>query len=271
MIYVYTAVLGGFDNLRPPLIPAAQWTGARFVCFTDNPLQPRCDPWEFRPAPLVTVPAGYGGCFPEISPSRSSRIPKILPHLVLPADCEYSIWHDANFQLARSPEYIVDTLLKDHDWAVHKHPVRDCVYEEAEVLIKEKIGTTALVDADVHHMRVQGHPEHTGLWANGFIVRRHTREVDALSERWWEIFAAGCERDQISFPPALRQYPVRLKTINENVYQSPWVQFYWHAAFVREDNVPFYPERREMVARLERLREVTGVEVDYKVNVPEGK
>jgi len=191
---------------------------------------------------------------------------------VLPEDCEYSIWHDANFQLCKSPEHIVETLLKEHAWAAHRHPCRDCAYDEAQILLSEKIGTRALVERDVSHMKLQGHPEGFGLWANGFIARRHTRATDELSERWWEIFAAGCERDQIAFPPALRQRGVSINTIDADIYHSPYVRFNWHSAFMdRDDNRSFWPERRRMDERLKKLAGVTGVEIAYKVNVPEGR
>ena len=275
MIYVCTSILGGFDNLRAPLCAS---TGARFICFTDNPLQAKCDPWEFRPAPQI-LGCRETDCGDHIDvemsvpdAARSSRLPKIIPHLFLPDDCEYSIWHDANFQLQRSPEHVVDTLLKSYDWAAHKHPARNCVYDEARVLLSEKIGTAHLVERDVSHMRTQGHPEGFGLWANGFIARRHTRQTDELSERWWEIFAAGCERDQIAFPPALRQRGMSINTIVADVYRSPWMKFNWHSAFMaRDDNPKHWAERRRMAARLARIEELTGVQVPYKVNVPEGK
>lgn len=263
MICVVTAVAAGWDNLRKP--DMSSWRqGAditpdtRFICYTDNPLQPPCWPWEFRTLPIMRDDL-----------PRSSRIPKILPHLLLPEDCEYSIWHDANFQLRANPVVIVETLLKNADWAAHRHPVRTCLYEEAELLIRENIGTLALIESDVKHFRIQGHPPHFGLWANGFIVRRHTREVNAMAERWWQIHQRGCERDQISFPVALREHGIAINTINADVYNSPWIKFNWHAAFkTRGDNSHFFAERKRIGERLERLAEVTGVRVPYRVNVP---
>ena len=253
-IVVYTCLVGGFDNLRPPLcVPEP---GVRYICFTDVPVLPRVDPWEFRPVHRVKGPIGL------TEPARTSRLPKILPHLVLPEDCDYSIWHDGNFQMKASPTATISKLLRTSDWAAHKHPGRDCIYKEAKVLLSEKIGTPALVERQIARCRdVYGHPKGYGLWANGLIVRRHNAATAALNERWWDLFSDGCERDQISFPVALRESGVAIETIRHtDIYGSEFVKFNWHAAFkAREDNPTYWPERDRIAARVRKLEEIAGL------------
>lgn len=257
-LYVITASVAGFDNLRRP--DCCDSAGARWLCFTDNPLQPRCDPWEFRPLPALA------------DASRTSRLPKILPHLFFPDDCDVSIWHDANLQLKMPPQLIAEAVLHSSDWAAHRHPCRTCVYQEADILLREKIGTAALVEADTAHFRKQGHPPGFGLWANGFIARRHTPEVKALCERWWTIYQAGCERDQISFPPALRESELPINTLDYDIYHSPFVNFHFHAPWLeRSENPSYWPARIRTAEKLGRLQELTGIESGYKAHVPEGK
>lgn len=246
MVYVYTSILEGFDNLRPPAIPAE--TFCKFICFTNVPNLPRVTPWEYRPAYMAGKLC------------RSSRVPKILPHLMLPADAEYSIWHDGNFQLRQGPHTVIGELLSNHDWAAHRHPGRNCIYEEA----KEVLNGCPLVDKEevkrqMDKYRAANFPAHAGLWANGFIVRRHTPAVARLNETWWEEFQSGSERDQLSFPVARCKAGVGLNTINENIFASPWVLNRWHAAFKeRDDNPDHWPERREIHGRLKELARLTG-------------
>ena len=114
MIYVYTCILGGFDNLRPPLVDPEP--GVRFVCFTDCPVLPSVAPWEFRPVHRV-YSADMSG---RTDMARTSRLPKILPHLMLPADADYSIWIDGNFQLRKPASEIINEELRTEDWAVHQ-------------------------------------------------------------------------------------------------------------------------------------------------------
>ncbi len=238
-IAVYTAIAQGFDNLRPPLVIEPN---VRYICFTDSPLLPDCAPWEFRP--LVDI--GH--------PARMSRVPKILPHLMLPESFDYSIWHDANFQLSMKPSEIVGTLLRNHDWAAHVHPARDCVYKEAEILLSEKIGTPGLVRAEIARYRLEGHPPCFGLYANGFIARRHTVAVEKVCELWWRLYAAGCERDQLSLPVAMRHLDFKIERILNDIYQSPYMHYNWHAAWRdKGDNAAFWPSRKRVSERAAAL------------------
>lgn len=274
-IVVYTCILGGFDNLRPPLVPPEP--GVRFICFTDVPVLPDVPPWEFRPVHRV-YSADFSG---RADLSRTSRLPKILPHLVLPADCDYSIWLDGNFRLLKPASEIINTEMRFDDWAAHRHPARGCVYEEAELLVKLKREhpdewpnmDAAELDAEIARYRGTGMPEKLNtLTANGIIIRRHTPGVAALNEAWWNLFAAGCGRDQLSFTVALWQcrppkdttFVKGAVTVNRmphypDIYSSPLARFGWHSAWKdKPDNVQYRPERDRIVARVQRLREVVG-------------
>lgn len=248
MLYVFTSILDGFDNLRPPAVGADEPGTVRYICFTNIPNLPRVYPWEYRPFYRATG-----------NPARDSRVAKILPHLMLPADATMSIYHDGNFQLRIDPPAIAAALMGEkHDWAAHKHPCRSCIYDEAAVLLREKIGTQSLVESDIARYRESGHPEKAGLWANGMIVRRHTDKVAELNEEWWRLFDSGCERDQISFPVARARVGVNVNTINHSVYSSPYILNRWHAAFIdREDNPDYRKQRDWHRANLRSLARVT--------------
>ena len=255
MIYVLTVNMDGFDNLRPPAVP--EDTFVKYLCFTNVPNLPRVTPWEYRPI----YPVGSG--------ARSSRLPKIMPHLVLPSDAEFSIYHDGNFQLRRDPTRIVEQLLQEHDWAVHRHPGRDCLYDEARVILEhhDMEGWRILKGPEVvEQIRNQAaryqaadFPAHAGLWANGFIVRKHTPEVARLNELWWEEFSNGSERDQLSFPVARCRAGMEIHSLPGNIFASPWLVKRWHAAWrTREDNPDHWKARDELRGRLARLQELTG-------------
>ena len=264
-IIVYTCILGGFDNLRPPLVPPEP--GVRWICFTDVPVLPDVPPWEFRPVHRV-YSADFSG---RADLSRTSRLPKILPHLVLPADCDYSIWVDGNFQLMKPASEIVNSELRFDDWAVHRHPARGCMYEEADLLTKLKAERpdewpnmdARELEAEIAYYRSIGFPEKlTTMTANGIIIRRHTARVGALNERWWKLFSMGCGRDQLSFPVALwRQSEVTVNRMPHypDIYSSPLARFGWHAAWKdKPDNVQYRPERERIAARVAKLLEVVG-------------
>lgn len=254
MIYVFTSIADGWDNLRAPEV-VSNSENVRYICFTNVPNLPCVGPWQYRPLPEL----GHRG--------RTSRLPKILPHLMLPADAEFSIYHDGNFQLKWLPEEIIQTALISQDWAAHRHPCRTCLYDEASVLLKENIGTANLVEDQIARYRAAEHPDHSGLWANGFLVRRHTNAVKVLCEHWWREFANGCERDQVSFPFAQRNSGVEVNTLLGVIYESPFMNFWWHAAWKeRLCNFDYVPQRRRVHADLELLKELTGLRgIDFPV------
>src|SRR3989304_5543328 len=53
LLYVYTSIMDGFDNLRPPAVPAE--TFVKYICFTNVPNLPRVTPWEYRSAAILDM------------------------------------------------------------------------------------------------------------------------------------------------------------------------------------------------------------------------
>ena len=255
MIYVVTCILGGFDNLRPPLVPAEP--GVRFICFTDVPVLPDVPPWEFRPIHSV----GSAG--------RTSRLPKILPHLMLPADADYSIWIDGNFQLLKPASEIINQEMRFEDWAAHRHPARGCIYTEGALLKHLSLTKpeewpnldAGLLDEEVERYRALGYPSGHGLWANAMIIRKHSPLVAKVNESWWKSFASGAARDQLSFPVSRWEHGLHVNSMPHypDVYNSPLMRFGWHAAWKdKPDNVQYRAERERVAGRVVKLREVAG-------------
>lgn len=243
MIYVYTVILSGFDNLRPPLV-VSKSEKVRYLCFTNIPNLPPVKPWEFAELP------------DSGNPSRTNRAPKIRPHLYLPSDAEYSVYHDGNFQLQEAPEVLIHSFLQDHDWAAHRHPCRSCIYDEADVILndesmagwrEQKPERAPTISAEIHRYRAEGYPSYNGLWANGLLIRRHSDAVKALCDDWLGLFNAGGERDQLSFPVARHHAGLPVNTINEIVSASPYMRFNFHAAWYDHPCNRDYAEQRQQI------------------------
>lgn len=248
-ITVYTCILNGFDNLHAPADEAMIRSNARYICFTNQPHVEPLPPWEFRPA--------YSALS---SPSRNSRVPKILPHLLLP-ESDFTIWHDGCFALRRRPEEIVEKELNGSDIAVHKHPARDCLYDEAQLCIDEKIGDPLELAAQVEQYRRNGHPEHSGLWACGMIVRRESPDMVAFNELWWKLFQQGSARDQISFAAAVWASGIHIATLGHDVWSGPNMRYFWHNAFKGRGDVDSFAQQRAKVRfKLDRLNAIVGGE-----------
>lgn len=240
-IVVCTCILNQWDYLRAPVCGE---TGARFICFTDQPTDP-VGPWEIQPAFL-----------PYQVASRNSRLPKLLPHLHFRAD--YSIWHDGNFSLKKTPEYLIDRYLSpDRDIALFRHPCRTNVGQESEILLREKIGEPLDVERQAARWQRFNSPE--GLWCGGLIIRRHTEAVEAFNESWWREFTWGSTRDQMALPIARHLTNTPIHTIDGNVYSNDLMSFHWHAAWKdKADNPTLEVQHAGHRERRRRLVEIVG-------------
>ncbi len=146
---------------------------------------------------------------------RNSRLPKMLPHLY--CDSEYSIWIDGNETLLKPPTEIIDLLLRDHDIALFKHPVRDCIYDEALRCAKAKLDDPEVIIEQVTRYEKEGYAKHKGLFECGFIVRRHTKKVVEFNNMWHAEYSRGSCRDQISFAYVADKVGLRINAID-----APW-------------------------------------------------
>lgn len=242
---IYTSIVNGKDYLRPPETIDPD---ARYLAFVDRPMK-RCAPWEFLPAFL-----------PFTSGSRNSRLPKILPHLHF--DAEYSVYHDGNFTLKRSVEYLITRYLapKKRDVAMFVHPARQNVGQEAAEISAHPEWfpgmDMGLVDRQMRRWMAAGAP--TGLWAAGMIIRKHTADVAAFNKLWWQEYFNGSPRDQLALPLARHLSGMRIEDIEGNIHSNDLIGYHWHGAdwLDKEDNPARaagqarYRERREELARL---------------------
>jgi len=121
-----------------------------------------------------------------------------MPHRYL-ADYEWSLYVDGNARL--NPDAV--TLLEGYKSAAFvsfRHPDRDCLYDEAEHIIREDYDDERRVREQIDLYRESGFPAHAGLIAGTVLFRRHNDpEVIALGEEWYEHVLRFSKRDQLSF------------------------------------------------------------------------
>jgi len=203
--YLYTAIFGGSDRIRPPGPIPAGW---RAVCFTDSGAS-GAGGWELR-APMLGS---------ETSP-RSARAHKLLPHRLFP-DAEVSLWIDGNISVHCDLDRVVEGYLHDADLALHRHRDRDCVYEEGAMCIELGKDDEERIGSQLRGYERRGHPRHAGLYATGVLLRRHTEAVRRLGERWWAEVEAGSHRDQLSAPVAIAAIGLPVATFDSDYRDGP--------------------------------------------------
>lgn len=202
---IYTAIFGDKDVLHEPeFLPE----GFDFVCFTDNKdLESKV--WDIRVVePLFKDPV------------RNARYYKIMAHKVLP-EYEISVWVDGNMVVTGDVNIWIEKYLKkyffvtfDHSkqkkrwlglfWITDKKFARNCIYKEAEDILKKNaegfyMDHPDVVINQVSRYRNEGYPKNNGLAVTMILLRRHNNEqVINLMESWWQELSVGSRRDQLS-------------------------------------------------------------------------
>ena len=206
-IVVYTAIFGEKDKLKDPkYLPP----NTDFICFTDDK-NLKSNIWKV----IYVNP-------PFSDPVRCARYIKIMPHLFL-SDYKQSIWIDGNMIVKGNIRKALRKYLKngftlatyDHKflkkrilkifWKVNKSFARNCVYKEADDLLRRMengfyLDDPNLIKNQVKKYKELGYPENNGLAATMIVYRRHNnKELIKVMEDWWDELKNGSRRDQLSF------------------------------------------------------------------------
>lgn len=134
-IVCYTCITGGYDTLNK-VTPV---DGIDFICFTDN-LGICPNGWKIFP-----IPSDLDG----LSDVKKQRIIKICPHRYL-KDYNVSLWVDANFDISTSNlhKFIQEFNLNEIHFYTKKHPSRNCIYQEGNIL--KKSSRTSILTNDIN-------------------------------------------------------------------------------------------------------------------------
>ena len=211
---VYTAIIGNYDQLRVPHVVDPE---TDYVAFVDDWIVDVPAPWIKR-----RYIDRHG------SDRLTARFIKLHPHRLLP-DYDVSMWVDAAYQLRSVKPAVLDALLGPASIALFPHPDRDCVFDEADVVLQHRLDNAEAVRAMVALLESERHPRRGGLAATGLIVRRHRdRAIEEAMERWWSLVSGFSSRDQLSFNFALRQTGIEAATLPGSVWTNDFGEWNGH-------------------------------------------
>ncbi len=207
---VYTAITGGYDRLRAPVSPDPDLD---YIAFTD----------DFVPVPAPWIRSKILRRF--VDNRRTSRFFKTHPHTLLPG-YDISMWMDGAYQLRDLKAESLESMLGAAPVAFFQHEVRDCAYEEAGVVSRNRLDSPESVAWTVKQLETHGYPRHAGLVAGGVVVQSHKGCVvrDAMEE-WWQMILQGSQRDQLSINFLLWKHGIKYAVIPGFVRRNKWV--YW--------------------------------------------
>jgi hypothetical protein len=196
---VYTSLVGSYDSLVNPQYIMDGWD---YICFSNDVRDAKGLIWEVRKIP-----------FEGTNNLRLSRFAKLNPDLVL-SEYDISLYMDANLVMIDDSveKILADLIMSNVLISIPKHPIRECIYDEAQVCIREGKDSLKLILNQINFLKQQNFPTKQGLFENNIIFRRHNRdEIKRLSKNWWQLYIAYSRRDQLSLVYLLWKFQIECK------------------------------------------------------------
>lgn len=171
----FTAIFSDYEELKEPAVITS---GVNYICFTDR---------DFKSDVWIVVKAT-----PETNPVLKAREIKLtwIPD-------GKSIWCDGSFRINCD----LNEFWNKHfisPMTVIQHPLRNCVYKEADACVKNKRGDFGNIFNQIHKYELEGLPADNGLIQSGILMRENTDEVREFCDLWWKQIELST-RDQIGF------------------------------------------------------------------------
>ena len=188
---IYTVNLGGYDKLAPLRYPSK---GYDYILFTDNPKEV-VPGWTTKVVKL------------EEDVLRQSRDIKIQIHKHVKGYNQY-IYVDANIVINQPLSNYAERNFKG-GLLLHRHKNRDCIFEEAKVIIRLNIDDEQTVIDQMRRYSMGGMIRRYGLFQNGVLFRDNT--VNDFCEKWFAEIKAGSYRDQLSLPFCIYTHKPKIK------------------------------------------------------------
>ncbi len=226
-IIVYTSNFGDYEPVKDPVSVDPR---VDYVLFTDK------ENMQSRNWRVIRLNEKLE------TPRRTSRLPKILPHKYLPPH-DISVYIDSSLQIKEGDVYrMVQECLGGREIALYRHYWRDCLYDEIDFCAnspERPVDKKICADLKLSYQQA-GYPRNAGLFENALIVRKNTEPIQKLNEKWWEAYAQGPERDQLTFMYCLWQTGVRPSAIQfgEQFRSNPYVNFISHKYRVYSNATP---------------------------------
>lgn len=195
---VYTVHSGHYDQIKPVKF---ENDGVDFYIISDEEITPPKG-WK-----VIVIENEKGN-----SPVMYNRKYKINPFLLFD-EYDISLYLDSNIEVISELEelfYIFSN--SDEKIACYEHPVRDCVYEEANEIKRIGYDYFFKVNKQMRKYKNEGY-EKLFLREANVIFRKNDIDLKNAMIIWWDEFSNGVKRDQLSLSYSLKRANVSMKSL----------------------------------------------------------
>lgn len=187
---IYTCITGEYDDACAHVYVDDTWD---YVMFTDNKYllsMPKYMHWEIRPLQ-----------YSKLTNVKNARWHKINAHKLFP-NYDVSLWIDGNIVIMQSEFFArINKFISCGDKiCVPLHPVRTCIYAEADTIKQLHIDNKNTVNQEMRILKWMRYPRNNGLNETCVMLRRHNdKQIQKMQNKWWRMLKNYSKRDQLSY------------------------------------------------------------------------
>ena len=164
---------------------------------------------------------------------KQQRYLKLHPDEIIPSKYDYTVYIDGSLRITCDIKPLVYSLIDSgKSIAIHDHYVRDCIYDEAQILYIVNKANEDELKKQVIFYKKEGMPEHFGLLETPVIIRKsNDPELKGIMNAWWEQIERFTHRDQLSLPYVLWKSGKGMEyvfSLGDNVWRNPYFLYYVH-------------------------------------------
>lgn len=134
-----------------------------------------------------------------------------------------TLWIDGSITIKEdvSISNLMDDMLGDSDMALFKHPIRNCIFDEAHECMLVKNDDPHIINNQIRKYIEDRMPKQHGLNECTIILRRNNDKTKAFNQMWWNEIINGSTRDQISFNYVAWKLGMKMTQIPGTVQDPP--------------------------------------------------
>ena len=190
-IAVYTCIVGGYDDLRQPIVCDSR-CDYYFLGF-EKPENAGVYRW-------IDIADKLPDGLDIKDLTRINRYCKMHPHIFFP-QYEYSIYVDGMIEIKTEIAHLIQKI-GNIGIASYGMPTAEDIYEHASNLCHRngKGEGKERIRKQMQRYAKEGFPRYFGITENGVMVREHhNKDCIRVMETWWDEVLNNSRRDQLSF------------------------------------------------------------------------
>ncbi len=232
-VCVYTCITGDYDNLKEI---KNKEKNIDYYCFTNNK-NIKSKTWKVEYIEDK-----------NLSNILLARKTKILGTEYINNNYDILLWMDAAVEFKKPINDFINEYLKEEDsFVCFKHGLRNKISEEMDACLRFRKETIDKIEKLKKFYTKEKYPDNNGLIESTVYIKRpKDKKVIETMNLWFDMVNNYTKRDQLSFNYCIFKTDLKVKWINEYVFNNDWFKWHEHAANkIKEEYMIYYKNINE--------------------------